>query len=325
MRYVLLLLAYILVTAPAQAQQVINCDSGFVVLASNFVPDDTVIRVSDETRRDRYALSLLRMSDFLFVRNGHQFRRTDVKLSSIYASMLADPVQIRRFFSTKSELARSKHLQRELFAINAPGSSGVSATPAETEPFKILLTDEVLRSLRNSKWLSEFPALVLNNRPNNRFRELTALDENSGDFLVEERAYDKAFLLALGDTAVGISGTFVSKSGVIEASSFPSLTAAFFDLQSKKTELCAVRIELSRLWLHAPFVDKYSNSERSGNIHKLGQISMWREEDEFQNRDLSIFPLLSESFIVSSLLFTIAGDRVVFAGWELQPFLISQQ
>jgi hypothetical protein len=299
-----------------------NCD-GWSTFPSPVwaVNERSVIRLDDELRRADYARSILEKGDKLYLERAGDLVETSLNFSSLYLRMLGDPENSRRYFSTQSETRRATELRQQLFNIRAAGELGRSKSDAGLSTISSLLSERILRRWESDDWLSDFPALVINRGPAGPFRELMMLEQNGGDFLVDEVFAEKAGLVALGDAAIGVRVEFFSKQGFLTARSYSTISSALYDLQLQKPQLCTAYFRFSRFWISRSFLEKYSASYRVGDVHLHGQIPIWDDAAKASIRDLEIFPFLKDAFFVNGVFFAVKGDRIVLDKWNLEPLV----
>ena len=101
--------------------------------------------------------------DRLYVASTTSFVPTDIRLTSLYAFVAGDPMNVRRFVSTRAQAQRMRSLRRDLFGIAAAGVAGTPPPAQEAQGIRELLDDDAAARLMRSHWLSEFPAFVINN------------------------------------------------------------------------------------------------------------------------------------------------------------------
>lgn len=306
--------------------QTSTCDS-FVPLPSPpwVVEERVAIRIDDEVKRNEYAQSILQKGDILFLVRNAVPTETALKFSSIYTRLLGDPENVRRYFSTQSQVRRAAELRQKLFSVKTAGELGRPAPGAELSGIVSLLSDSLLRRWQNEDWIGDFPALVINRAPASLFKELMLLEQNAGDFLAEERSVEKSAMMALGDGSIGIRVEFVSKQGALSEAVYPNLAVALYNLQIKKPQLCTAFFHLIRYWVSRPFLEQYAISYRAGAVHLHGQIPIWEEATRANIRDVNIFPLLKDAFLVSGAFFSVRGDRIILDRWLLEPLVPSMQ
>lgn len=288
-----------------------------------WIVDGTRIRLTDETRRAHYARTLLQKLDLVYFISP-EVRSAEVRLSSLYTLMAGDPMNIRRFVSTALQNKRLNALRRELFAVSRPGMAGKAPPAAELQLVRDLVDDDVAARLMQGHWLSDFPAFVINNGGAGKLREYWRLQANAGDFMFDDNLYDTLALVDFPDRGLATRSFRIGTDGRVSSNGESSLLAALTALQANIATSCYVQLEFRRMWLNRRFVEKYAASDRTGNVHSHGQVPAWDQLFAAGMEDRTLFPLIRDAYVVSSLVLSVSQDFVTVERLELTPLVASQ-
>lgn len=288
-----------------------------------WIVDGARIRLTDEARRAHYARALLEKLDQLYFVSP-SVRPAGVRLSSLYTFMAGDPMNVRRFISTSAQNNRMKALRQELFGVSKAGSAGKAPPADEVQIVRDLVDDEVTRLLMRGHWLSDFPAFVINNGSAGKLREYWRLKANAGDYLFDDILYDSVQFIDLSDLGTAIRSFRVDRNGQVITRDESSLFAALTALEDDKGTTCFAQLEFRRVWLNRRFLEKYADSDRTGNVHYHGQISAWNELFSAGLDDPTLFPLIRDAYFVSSVALSVSNDFVTVERLKLMPLVASR-
>ena len=290
----------------------------------NWIADGTTIRLHDASRRANYARALMEKIDRLYVASTTSFEPTDIRLTSLYAFVAGDPMNVRRFVSTRAQAQRMRSLRRDLFGIAAAGVAGTPPPAPEAQGIRELLDDDAAARLMRSHWLSEFPAFVINNGTSGKLREYWRLKANAGDYLFDEGLYDGVQLIDLADRGTAIRSFYIDAERKLAMRTEKSMDSALSALYENRSTVCNAQFDMRRLWLNRRFLEKYASADRTGNVHVHGQISAWDNLQSAGMDDPTLFPLIREAYIVSAVMLRVSGDIVTVERLRLTPLVASQ-
>lgn len=319
-------LLFFLVSSQAASQQSVCQVASPYLSAAPRIEENMVVRLDDEEKRAEYALAIAGRVDLVLSPSQKSYHFERVRLSSLYTTMVFDPLLVKRYATTPGKLSRRNELRRRIYGEDAAGAVPTVANgPKIAAQLEGLLDDDEVRRLRQTDWLSEVPALIINRGPPSDFRDLMKLESDDGSVVLDERARQAAGLIALGERSLGIELDWISEQGARKVETAASIFEGLYKLQLGKTNLCSVTLKIKRPWLDLGFVERYALLSRSEANRASDIVEILDSDSIRQRRNWDIFSFIESAYIVSAVHFIIIGDKVVLRSFLLDPLLSSQR